>query len=348
VRRAFVPVLLLMLAFCWFLSGVTRIDLNERGVYQRFGVAAAILKPGLHLVLPWPFGIVRHIEYGVLHTVPISYGNQDAGVSDAASAPDTSTAEGAPPASSNRLWDVAQPSDVAYIIASDSAGRQSFETISVSLRVLFRIGLDDDDARRALYRVEDPDALVRRLSGRLLAQFFASRTLSGVLGTDQAAIARQLRTELQQELDRLHSGLDVVAVVVEAIHPPTGAAAAYRNVQAAEIAAATDIATERGRAQTTASVAESAARDATDQAQGTAAATVGAAKVVLRNLQADEAAYRAAGEPFLLERYFANLKSALANSSIAIIDHRLTDPNEPVIDLRPMFGRGDATEGRTP
>lgn len=350
VRRAFAPVLLLMLAFSWFLSGVTRIDLNERGVYQRLGVPAAVLNPGLHVVLPWPFGIVRHVEYGVLHSVPISYGDHDAG-SGGTAAPDISTAEGTPPAGSNRLWDVAQPSDVAYLIASDSAGRQSFETISVSLRVLFRIGLDNEAARRALYRVEDPDALVRTLSGQKLAEFFASRTLAGVLGTDQVAIANGLRAQLQQELDRLRTGLEIVAVVVEAIHPPIGAATAYRNVQAAQIVATTDIASERGRAQTTSSVARSAPRDATDNAQGVAAATVSKARVVLRNLEADELAYSSAGEPFLLERYFANLKSALANSSIEIIDHRLNDPNAPMIDLRPTAGRGGngaGYEGKTP
>ena len=196
---------------------MTRIDLNERGAYERFGSAATILKPGLHLVLPWPFGVVRHVEFGVIHSALLSYGDQGA----PAEVPDTSTAEGDPPASANRLWDSKQPTDVSYIIASSEQNRQSFQTVSASVRVLYRIGLRDTDARAALYHEEDPNALVRSLAGRLLAQFFASRTLPSVLGESQGVIARDLRVRLRQALARIGSGIDIVAVTIETIHPPS-------------------------------------------------------------------------------------------------------------------------------
>jgi regulator of protease activity HflC (stomatin/prohibitin superfamily) len=331
MRATAAPVALLMLLFCWFLTGVTRIDLNERGAYERFGSAAAILKPGLHLVLPWPFGVVRHVEFGVIHSALLSYGDQGA----PAEVPDTSTAEGDPPATANRLWDSKQPTDVSYIIASSEQNRQSFQTVSASVRVLYRIGLRDTDARAALYHEEDPNALVRSLAGRLLAQFFASRTLPSVLGESQGVIARDLRVRLRQALARIGSGIDVVAVTIETIHPPAGAASAYRNVQAAEIEATTSIATERGRAKTTRSVAQLNAHGATDDATAAAAETVSAARVDLTDITADDRPYRAASRPFLLERYFSDVQAALANVPLEIVDHRLTGANLPTIDLRP-------------
>ncbi|HVY15982.1 MAG TPA: hypothetical protein VHB27_12205, partial [Rhodopila sp.] len=170
VRSASIPIILLMVGICWFLTGITRVDLNQRGSYERFGYPVAMLTSGLHIVLPWPFGVVRHQELGDVHEVMISNTPVVAGN-------DHSTAEGPAPASANRLWDSEQPSDVSYLIASGTADRQSFETVSASLRVLYRVGLTDAAARDALYRETDAKGLVRALAGRVLASYFASRTL---------------------------------------------------------------------------------------------------------------------------------------------------------------------------
>ncbi len=342
MRATAVPVGLLMLALCWFLTGVTRVELNQRGSYERFGVANQLLQPGLHLGLPWPFGVVRHLELGVVHAALVSYGDQP-GATDAL---DTASAEGDAPTSANRLWDKEQPSDMSYVIASQEQDRQSFQTVSVSVRVLYRIGLNDASARAALYREADPDALVHALAGRLLAQFFASQTLPQVLGEDQGVIASGLQTRLQQALNNVGSGIDVVAVIIEAIHPPSGAASAYRNVQAAEIAATASIAAERGRAQTTKSVASLNAHNATDDAAAAAAETIGAAQVDLINIAADDHPYHAAAQPFLLERYFADIQAALTNVPLQIIDHRLTDAASPTIDLRPPGAVHDGADTR--
>jgi regulator of protease activity HflC (stomatin/prohibitin superfamily) len=351
MRAAFLPVVLLMAVFCWFLTGVTRMDLNQRGSYERFGEPVAMLQPGLHLVLPWPFGVVRITEQGVIHSVPVSYTDQGAApaaadqttghgaattVADHAPAvPDHATAEGDPPASANRLWDADLPSDVAYIIASDDLDHQSFQTVTASVRVLFRVGLNDAAARAALYREADPDALVRTLAGRMLVQLFASQTLPNLLGGSQAVIAAEMQRRLQRALDGLDSGIEIVSVIVEAIHPPAGAASAYRNVQAAEIAATTEIAAERGRAKTTASVASLNAHNAIDAATAAAAETVSKAQVDLTDITADDGPYRAASQPFLLERYFSDLQSALHGVPLEIVDHRLSGASLPTIDLRP-------------
>jgi regulator of protease activity HflC (stomatin/prohibitin superfamily) len=200
--------------------------------------------------------------------------------------------------------------------------------------VLYRIGLTDADARAALYREGDPGALVSALTGRMLAQFFAARTLPSVLGENQDVIAADVGVRLRQALDALGSGIDIVAVTIETIHPPAGAATAYRNVQAVEIEATASIATERGRAQTTRSLAQRDAHGATNDATAAAAQSVSAAKVDLTDIAADDRPYLAASRPFLLERYFADVQSALADVPLEIVDHRLTGASLPTIDLR--------------
>jgi regulator of protease activity HflC (stomatin/prohibitin superfamily) len=329
-RTATVPVLIVLLLFTWGLSGATRINLDQRGSYERFGAPVAMLRPGLHVLLPWPFGRVRLVEFGVVHALPI-----DATLNGGALPPDTSTADGPAPTSANRLWDQQLSNDTSYIIASEIGDRQSFETVSVSMTVLYRIGLDDESERRALYGAIDPAALVRALAGRELSHFFASRTLLAVLGERNEEIATQLRAALQADLDRDKSGLQVVALVVESMHPPSGAAAAYRGVQTEQIIASMRYSQEMGRAQSTLSVAAAQAHDMRDNAQAAAAELVSSASVERWQSSADTLAFRKSGSAFLIERYFANLRSALSKAAVEIMDSRLSASTTPIVDLRP-------------
>ncbi len=207
----------------------------------------------------------------------------------------------------------------------------------MDIKALFRTGLDDASALRAAYAVATPDALVRAEAGRLLARVLAGTTLAEMLGDNRETLAETLRAWLQAELDRLNSGIELVGIVIEAIHPPVAAAEAYHNVQAAEITARTAVATERGRAQASAATARQTSTDLTAGARGAAAETVGQAQTTLRTFTADQDAARVGGPAFLLERYFANLSQALAKSPLVIVDHRLRGADAPVIDLR-SFG----------
>jgi regulator of protease activity HflC (stomatin/prohibitin superfamily) len=281
------------------------------------------------VLLPWPFGRVRLVEYGVVHALPIG-----ATLNGAALPPDTSTADGPAPASANKLWDQQLSADTSYIIASMTADRQSFETVSVNITVLYRVGLDDESARRALYGAVDSSALVQSLAGRELSHFFASRTLLAVLGERNEEIATQLRAALQADLDRERSGLDVVALVVESLHPPSGAATAYRGVQTEQIVASMRYSQEMGRAQSTLSVAAAQAQDMRDNAEAAAAELVSSASVERWQSSADTLAFRNSGSAFLVERYFANLRTALSQAAVEIMDSRLGDATLPILDLR--------------
>ena len=329
MRAAALPVGAFLALVAWGLTGVTLLDLDQRGVYERFGAPVAVWQPGIHLGLPWPFGQIRRIELGVVHAIAL--GGADA-------VEPSSGAEDAAPASADRLWDRAHPAEISYLLASlDTLGAQSFQVVSVDMKALFRVGLDDASALRAAYAVAMPDALVRAETGRLLARVFAGKLLAEVLGDNRETLAETLRVQLQGELDRLGTGIELVGMVIEAIHPPAAAAEAYHNVQAAEIVANTAVATERGRAQAAASAARQASTDLVHNARGLAAETVGHAKTALRIFTADQDAAQAGGQAFLLERYLSNLTTALAKSPLVIMDHRLGGANAPIIDLR-SFG----------
>ncbi|RMU54635.1 hypothetical protein ALP29_05198, partial [Pseudomonas syringae pv. avii] len=66
---------------------------------------------------------------------------------------------------------------------------------------------------------------------------FASRTLDELLGEERTSLADEIGRSVQADLQTLDSGVEILATVVEAIHPPAGAANAYHGVQAAQIGA---------------------------------------------------------------------------------------------------------------
>ena len=73
LQRGMLPLVVGIVILSWLFTGLTVLDINQRGVYERFGRPAAVLKPGLHVHLPWPFGALRVVETGVVHQLPIEF-----------------------------------------------------------------------------------------------------------------------------------------------------------------------------------------------------------------------------------------------------------------------------------
>jgi regulator of protease activity HflC (stomatin/prohibitin superfamily) len=217
--------------------------------------------------------------------------------------------------------------------------------MSLDLRVLWRVGMTDAQALRAAYSAADPAALTRAAAGRAVAAFFAGQTLAQVLGENRETMAEQLRGAIQARLDGFASGLEVVAVAIEAIHPPAGAADAYHAVQAAEIVANASVAAERGRAQGVAAAAAQTASETTNGARALAAEALGVARADLIRFTADRDAAQAGGASFPLERYFAALSSALTRAPLTILDHRVAAGDAPVLDIRPPAAAQPTTPG---
>jgi len=326
MRRAFLPVLLVVLAIGWALTGVHEVPLQGRGIYERFGKPVEVFGPGLHAGLPWPLGRVLPVENGVVHELATS-------ASDAA-APALAPAEGPPPLIANRLWDASHVNDKSQVIASRRGDTQGFQIVNMDVRFVYRIGLSDQAALAATYHSADVPTLIRSTASRILVHEFASRTLDELLGEQRTRLADEIGRAVQADLQRLNSGVEILATVVEAIHPPAGAANAYHAVQAAQIGAQALIARERGAASEQTNHAQLQASTARDQAQASAREVNAAAQAADLRFTAEQKAYATAGRAFVLEQYFSQLSQGLAHAKLLILDHRLGADGAPTIDLR--------------
>jgi regulator of protease activity HflC (stomatin/prohibitin superfamily) len=328
LSAAVLPAIFGTALFCWALSGVKLIDLGQRGVYERFGAPVGVLGPGLHVLLPWPLGRLRPVEYGAIHSVAI-------GVDQTAQSTEPRiSAEAPPPTQLNRLWESAHAGQANYLVPSASTGLQGFQTVSTEISVLYRVGLTDAQALDSVYTVADPEALVKESASRLVLGYFNSRTLEEVLGARRESIAEALREALVADLNSYHAGIDVVSVLIEEIHPPAGAAGAYHAVQAAQIHASASISNEVGRAKRVAGTAQQEAHQLLTAATASASETLHTANAESVRFNADRRAYADGGKSFLIERSYSNIERALGVSALTIVDHRLTPAQAPVLDLR--------------
>ena len=347
IQRASLPIMVGLGLMAWGITGITALGLNQRAVYERFGSPVAVFGPGLHIHLPWPMGVMREVELGVVHDIPIAISptGRSTEFSQSSDSVDQQQqlvgAEAPAPASADRLWNASHPSEQTYLIASEASGQQSFQVADADLRVVYRVGLSDAAALDFAYRVADPEVFIRAAAGQILVKHFSHYTLLDVLGQNRETYANDFRTALQDQLDRMHSGIEVIAVVIEAIHPPPGAAAAYHNVQAAEIFAKVQVAVQRTDAIRTAKTAEQEAMEERNRAIAGATELRDRAKSESVLFDADRKACQRDGQAFLLERRFERLVSGLANAELIVIDHRLNGNNAPTIDLRNFNAGGN-------
>ncbi|WP_428382333.1 protease modulator HflK [Nevskia ramosa] len=327
MRRALLPVLGAVLLVGWLMTGIREIAIDGRGIYERFGKPVEVLGPGLHAGLPWPFGRLRAVENGSIHAISTVIEDDEA--------PDTSYAEGLAPDSANRLWDAAHESENGQVIAGLAGDKQSFQVINMDVRFIYRIGLGDDAAMAATYNSADLPTLIRNTAGRVLVEDFASRTLDGVLSEKRDALARDVGRRVQADLDALGSGVEILATLIEQIHPPSGAANAYHGVQASLIKAQAAIARERGRAAEEINDAQLQASIATDKAGAIARETMSGAEAAQLRFAAEQSAYQAAGKAFVLEQYLGQLSAGLRDAKLVLLDHRIgSGASAPTLDLR--------------
>lgn len=328
MRRAFLPVLVLVAAVGWLLTGLHEIPMQSRGIYERFGKPVQVFGPGLHAGLPWPLGRVLTVENGVVHELATSVGENPAPVQ-------LDPAEGPAPLTANRLWDASHVNDKSQVIASSRGDQQSFQIVNMDVRFVYRIGLSDQAALAATYNSADVPTLIRSTASRILVHDFASRTLDGLLGEDRTGLAEEIGRAVQSDLQKLDSGVEILATVVEAIHPPAGAANAYHSVQAAQIGAQALISRERGAAAEASNQAQLQASLARDQASANAHEINATARAADLKFSAEQKAYASAGQAFVLEQYLSQLSQGLSKAKLLVLDHRLGgSTNAPTIDLR--------------
>jgi regulator of protease activity HflC (stomatin/prohibitin superfamily) len=291
-RRAVEPLVLVLAAIGWLSTAVTVLEVEQRGVLERFGaVQGDVLQPGLHLHLPWPADQVRRVASTRVRSRTIGYDGSKPGAS--------------------MLWTRRHARTEHTLLLGD--GR---DLITINGRVLWRVG----DVKRFLYASADPVAVVDSLAYRALLVRTRGRTLEDVLTSDLVGLAADIEAALAQEAKAV--GVEVVGFRLEGVHPPVAVAERYQAVVAAQIDSRTAVV--EAAAYREERLPQARARAHADQleAEGKAVhhqAVAAGEAAVFRSLS--QAAAKAPGL-FRFRRRLEALEEALGGQPLTVVDAR--------------------------
>lgn len=349
LTAAAVPALTVTFLFCWMLTGVKLLGPDQRGVYERFGAPVSVLKPGFHLVMPWPMGRVRPVEYGTIHTIAAGVEEGAKAVAEAAKV-ERIPAEAVPTAAMSRGWETGHATQATYLVADETGATGSFQAVNTEILVHYRTGMTDQAARDSVYRTVSQTQIVEQETDRLVLRYFSSHTLTGVLGAQRENLQESLKADLSRAVEAYRAGIEITDVLVNEIHPPAGAAQAYHHVQAAGIQAATAAFQAEARAERVKGTAQQEAYQATSAAAGRAVARMQQVTGDAARFAAERQAYALSPSAFLLERRSRNLIEGMRGKNVMIVDHNLPSSQIPLIDMRstPAAAAGTPPTSTTP
>ena len=198
-KPAMILWIILLLLVVWILPGTFYfVEPDEEGVVTRFGKFNRTTSPGLHFKFPSP---IEHAATPKIRQV------QRAEIGFRAS-------EGRPlqrvPAESLML-----------------TGDQNI--IDINLVVQYRIM----DSVKYLFNVRRPHKLIRDATETVIRGITGSKKIDEALTTGKAEIQVMAKDQIQKLLDKYDSGLQIVALQLQDVHPPEQVEAAFKDVVSA-------------------------------------------------------------------------------------------------------------------
>lgn len=194
-------VLLLWLSTCF-----VQIGPNQEAALFRLGkMRSDTLQPGLHMTLPWPIDRVEVYDTKTLGRVTIGYvseGDQD------------------------NIWTEDHGGEEYLLLLGDGN-----EMVAINLEVQYRI----DDLVSYIRSGAQPEAILQAQAYEIITARTIGTDLDTLLSTDREVFSESFREELIQRLKPYGTGLAVVDVVLESIHPPVNVADIYQELISAEI-----------------------------------------------------------------------------------------------------------------
>jgi len=239
-----------IIALLWLASGIYTVGPGELGVVQRFGAYNRTTGPGPHYHIPFPVESVQTPNVAEIRKVEVGYKTLG------------QRADG-----NYQYKDVPEE---ALVLTGDE------NIISVQIITQYQIS----DPVKWLFRVQRPDETVKAATEAALREVIGNKSIDSALTTGKLEIQKTTKELLQSILDRYNTGVTVVAVQLQDVHPPQAVMDAFKDVASAQEDKNKSI-----------NEAEAYRNDLLPRARGEAAATVNAAQAY-----SEQVTRRATGE----------------------------------------------------
>jgi Cu+-exporting ATPase len=215
-RRQFVKPGLVAAAALVVLCGFYSIQADEVGVIERFGrKVTPFSQPGLHYKLPWPVERLTRIRAHRVRVLEIGFRSNAAGAAAEPSAYE---------------WNVQHRSG-RFQSRPDESLMLTGDQNMIELNAAVHYEIEHPDA--FLFLQLDGDATIRQAAESAIQEVTTTTPLDEVLTSGRQAIEQKVIAELQRRMDRYQTGIRVLRVKLEDVHPSFEVVDAFRAVSAA-------------------------------------------------------------------------------------------------------------------
>lgn len=204
------------LLLLYLLSGITLVGPDEMAVVTRFGRRVPpALTPGLHYRWPWPITSVTKLKPQQIQVAELGFRTLTDATATEPAAYEWNL--------QHRNGRYEKQTEESLLLTGDE------NLIEVNAVVQFAVGSPDE----FLFATTNPTNLLRTTAEAALRTLIGQHSLDSVLTTGRAQIEEQAKALLQRDLDAYHSGLKIVAVQLQDVHPSVEVVDAFRNVSSA-------------------------------------------------------------------------------------------------------------------
>ena len=194
--------LFLVILIIWLLSGIYTVGPDELGVVRRFGRATRVTPPGIHYHLPSPIEMVDSPKVTEVRRIEVGFRTIDPG----------------PPARYRKVLREAQ------MLTGDE------NIVNLEIIVQYKIR----DPSDFLFNIRDLERMLRHATEASIRQVVGSHDIDEVLTTGKFQVQEETKTLLQSIVDRYRSGLSILAVQLQDVHPPDEVITAFKDVASAK------------------------------------------------------------------------------------------------------------------
>lgn len=194
----------LIIVVLWLASGIYIVAPDELGVVQRFGAYNRTTVPGPHYHLPVPIESVQTPKVTQVRRLEIGF------------------------RSAGQRNNIAGQSRVFPEEALMLTGDENI--VNVQFIVQYQI----KNAQNYLFNISQPQKTVKDAAEAAMRKVIGHNTIDSALTTEKFAIQNQTKELLQTILDHYTSGIKIVAVQLQDVHPPKEVSDAFKDVASAK------------------------------------------------------------------------------------------------------------------
>ncbi len=203
------------LAAAYLAAGFVAVRPGERGVVQVFGKRAGrTLEPGLHYAPPWPFGRASRVSLSEVRRVEVGF----------------RSVVGAPVEPAAYEWNIQHRSG-RYERKPEETLMLTGDENLVELNMVIQYAAVDPVP--FLFRLKDAQEMVRVCAEATIRALAARASLDSLLTTSRSDIEAGVAFGLNERLRRYGTGLAVISVCLQDVHPPLEVVDAFRGVSSA-------------------------------------------------------------------------------------------------------------------